>query len=97
LTRYVAAVGEKDRATLTIAAPGLGQELALHTMMAVADGAGVDIGALPDVLLVTDEGPEAEAELERTANALLSHRDTIRPIPPFRPESFPALRALSLA
>ena len=96
LSRYVAVVGEGDRATLAIAAPGLGPDLAMSTVMSAADGAGVDFDALPDVVLVTDDTPAAQVQLERSANALLSHRDIGLELPVFRPESFAALRALSL-
>ena len=97
LSGYAAVVAEDDRATLAIAAPGLGQELAVSAMMTAADRAGIDLNALPDVLLVTDDSPQAQAELERHANAVLSHREIGRPIPAFRPESFPALKVLALA
>ena len=97
LSGYAAVVAEDDRATLAIAAPGLGQELAVSAMMTAADRAGIDLDALPDVLLVTDDSPQAQAELERHANAVLSHREIGRPIPAFRPESFPALKVLALA
>jgi hypothetical protein len=97
LSGYVSAVREGDRATLAVAAPGLRADLAMTTMLAAAGKAGIDVDALPAVTLVTDADPDARSELERLANALLSHRQTEHPLPRFRPESFPALKALALA
>jgi Glycosyl transferase family 2 len=97
LSRYVSVVAEEDPATLAIAAAGLSQDVALSTLMTAAAGAGVQLGELPDVLLITDDSPQAQVALERQANALLSHRDIGRPVPAFRPESFPTLKALVLA
>lgn len=97
LARYVSVVRETDRAMLAIAAPGLDEELAMTTMAQAAQKARVDLDALPAVVLVTDADPHARSELEQRANALLSHRDTDHHLPRFRPDSFPALKALALA
>ncbi|MGH2929070.1 MAG: hypothetical protein ACRDL8_12770, partial [Solirubrobacteraceae bacterium] len=74
-----------------------GEEAALGAFTGAADRAGIAVDALPDVMLVTDANPTACSELERRANALLSHRNIARALPRFRPESFPALKALALA
>jgi Glycosyl transferase family 2 len=97
LNRYVSAVREDDRAILAVAAPGLRADLAMTAMLAALANAGIDVDALPAVTLVTDADPDARAELERRANALLSRRETDHSLPRFRAESFPALKALALA
>jgi hypothetical protein len=94
LADYVSVVSEDDDATLAISADGFGEELAVKAVATAADNAGVDVGRLPDVLLVTEGGAARVAELERRANAVLSRRDEDLAAPLWQPAGFARLKVL---
>ena len=74
IAAYARAFGPDDDATLVLLAPGAGEELVASLYAAFA-AAGLDDGALPDLLLLTDElGPAAERAIAERASALVSAR-----------------------
>ncbi len=85
---------ERDDATLAIAARGLGEEPAVLAVATAADGAGVDVGRLPDVMLDHGSGTSRVAELEQRANAVLTRRDEDLAAPAWQPEGFARLRLI---
>jgi hypothetical protein len=97
LSTYASVVGDHDDATLAVAAIGLGDDLAVKTIMSTADRAGLSVGELPDVLLLTQGGAAAQTALERRANAALTHRLEEITAPFFRAGGFSRLTALSAA
>ncbi len=97
LGAYASVVGEEDDATLVVSAVGLSDEYAVHAVSTAAARVNLDLGQLPDVLLVTKGGPPVRVELERRADAVLTRRRPRLAAPAFRPEHVRQLRALALA
>jgi hypothetical protein len=97
LADYVSAVGERDDATLTVVAPELGQDLAVKAIASAANGAGVEVHRLPDVLLVTADTAAEAAHFEHRANAVLTLRDEQLPAPAWQSAGFSRLRVLGHA
>jgi Glycosyl transferase family 2 len=97
LGAYASVVGEQADATLVVSAIGLGDTRAVDAISTAAARVGLDLGQLPDVLLVTKGGPAARVELERRADAVLTRRTPKLAAPAFRPEHISELRALALA
>jgi hypothetical protein len=91
---YVSVVSEGDDATLAISAEGFGESLAVQAVATAANGAGVDVGRLPDVMLITAGGPSGVAELEQRANAVLSRRDENLTAPTWQSEGFARLKVI---
>jgi hypothetical protein len=94
LADYVSMVSDEDDATLAVSAAGLGQELAVKAIASAADGAGLEVHRLPDVLLVTEDTVAAPAQLERRANAALTLRDEELPAPVWQPAGFSRLKVV---
>ena len=97
LGAYASVVTEAADATLVVSAIGLGDTRAVDAISAAAARVGLDLGQLPDVLLVTTGGPAARVELERRADAVLTRRTPKLTAPAVRPEHIAELRALALA
>jgi hypothetical protein len=94
LAAYASVIGEGDDATLVVAAIGLGDNRAVNAIADTAQRAGLDLDALPDVLIVTRGGPAARVELERRAHAVLTrHRPRIA-VPAFHAGQIGQLREL---
>jgi Glycosyl transferase family 2 len=97
LGAYASAVSEEADATLVVSAIGLTDGSAVAAIAGAATRVGLDLGGLPDVLLVTKGGPAARVELERRADAVLTRRAPKLVAPAFRPEHIAELQALALA
>ena len=97
LGAYASVVTAAADATLVVSAIGLGDTRAVDAIAAAAARVGLDLGQLPDVLLVTKGGPAARVELERRADAVLTRRAPKLAAPAFRPEHIAELQALALA
>ncbi|MGH3265666.1 MAG: glycosyltransferase [Trebonia sp.] len=97
LDAYASVVTEADDATLVVSAVGLDDRRALDAFVAAAARIGLELGHLPDVLLVTTGGPAAKVELERRADAVLTRRMPKLTAPAFRPEHITELHALAIA
>jgi hypothetical protein len=94
LAAYASVVGEDDDATLVVAAVGLADNRAVNAIADTAQRAGLDLDALPDVVIVTRGGAAARVELERRAHAALTrHRPRIA-VPTFHPGQIGQLREL---
>jgi hypothetical protein len=94
LAAYASVITDQDDATLVVAAIGLGDNRAVNAVADAAQRAGLDLNALPDVLIVTRGGPAARVELERRAHAQLSrHRPRIA-VPAFHTGQIGRLREL---
>jgi hypothetical protein len=97
LSAYASVIGEADDATLAVAAVGLGDDRAVKAITSAAGRVGLEIGDLPDVLLVTQGGAATKIELERRAHAVLTRRSPKLTAPAFGPEHVLELKALALA
>jgi hypothetical protein len=97
LRTYAGAFGADDDATLVIWGVAHSDRLLLETVEAAVEGAGLDLGALPDILLVAFPGSaEADAALAARADALLSGwpaAGALGALPAFGAEDGAALRA----
>jgi hypothetical protein len=73
LRRYVDQVRPQDDASLILWAPGAGESQLMSLAEAAVAGAGLDVSALPDTLLVPLPGsPEVDRVLAERADAILS-------------------------